>query len=273
MLIIYFSICLIVGLYVWLSYHIKKKYLNFILENSITLAEVKKINTQYHFYVLVSYDERHTYDNEKFYEAISCADYLIYQLQFTKTKIITEINKAKYNRNHIETYYQEIKKIEHFGYFRREIGKLKKDKLIKMEKELFNKMILRPETLYKVKIQLILTKMSGQFVKRKEQIFLANQIEIFIHDLNQKEGNFFLNKSIWDAICRVERGKVTNKMRFFIYNRDGYRCRRCGKRGDFNNLEIDHILPISKGGKSIVGNLQTLCESCNKLKGTKVIRY
>ncbi|MBR2352886.1 MAG: HNH endonuclease, partial [Clostridia bacterium] len=34
-------------------------------------------------------------------------------------------------------------------------------------------------------------------------------------------------------------------------------------------LEVDHIIPVSKGGKSTLDNLQTLCERCNRGKGTK----
>ena len=53
-------------------------------------------------------------------------------------------------------------------------------------------------------------------------------------------------------------------MRFAIYNRDGYRCCKCGRKT--NDLEIDHIMPISKGGKTHPDNLQTLCKKCNKEK-------
>lgn len=59
-------------------------------------------------------------------------------------------------------------------------------------------------------------------------------------------------------------------MRFAIFRRDGERCKRCGSR---HNLEIDHIVPISKGGKSTYDNLQTLCHSCNMEKGTDIERY
>ncbi len=72
----------------------------------------------------------------------------------------------------------------------------------------------------------------------------------------------------WQSICRVERGKVTNKMRFAIYERDHYRCRKCGKSTD--DLEVDHIIPISKGGKSTFDNLQTLCHRCNYRKGSNI---
>ncbi|MBP5466276.1 MAG: HNH endonuclease [Clostridia bacterium] len=53
-------------------------------------------------------------------------------------------------------------------------------------------------------------------------------------------------------------------MRFSIYKRDGYRCQHCGRSGRFVDLEIDHIIPISKGGKSTYDNLQTLCQRCNQ---------
>ncbi|MCK9161049.1 MAG: HNH endonuclease, partial [Bacteroidaceae bacterium] len=88
--------------------------------------------------------------------------------------------------------------------------------------------------------------------------------------LNQKRGCIYLDRSIWKSICKVERGKVTNKMRFAIYKRDHYRCRKCVS---IYNLEIDHIIPIVKGGKSIFNNLQTLCHHCSVEKGTDIKRY
>ena len=65
----------------------------------------------------------------------------------------------------------------------------------------------------------------------------------------------------------VSKGEISNKMRFAIYERDGYRCRRCGVRDGYARLEIDHIIPIAKGGKSTYDNLQTLCHDCNVEKG------
>ncbi|HJB68761.1 MAG TPA: HNH endonuclease [Candidatus Fournierella excrementigallinarum] len=36
-------------------------------------------------------------------------------------------------------------------------------------------------------------------------------------------------------------------------------------------LEIDHIIPVSKGGRTEEDNLQTLCWKCNRSKGDKII--
>ena len=46
-----------------------------------------------------------------------------------------------------------------------------------------------------------------------------------------------------------------------------YRCMYCGRRRGFRDLEIDHKVPIARGGNNRRSNLQMLCHSCNKRKG------
>lgn len=70
-----------------------------------------------------------------------------------------------------------------------------------------------------------------------------------------------------------QRALMTSKLREKIKKRDNYTCQKCGlSTNDEKNLllEIDHIIPISKGGMSIEENLQTLCWKCNRTKGAKV---
>jgi 5-methylcytosine-specific restriction endonuclease McrA len=52
--------------------------------------------------------------------------------------------------------------------------------------------------------------------------------------------------------------------------RDGYRCQYCGTHGTLDTLTVDHILPISRGGRDIWTNVVAACRTCNNLKGNKL---
>jgi len=47
--------------------------------------------------------------------------------------------------------------------------------------------------------------------------------------------------------------------------RDNFRCRYCGRTPSEDNikLHVDHVKPISKGGKTEINNLVTACSDCN----------
>lgn len=59
---------------------------------------------------------------------------------------------------------------------------------------------------------------------------------------------------------------VTHRKRWQVFKRDNYRCVVCGAEED---LTIDHIDPVSQGGRPTLDNLRTLCRSCNSRKGPR----
>lgn len=64
------------------------------------------------------------------------------------------------------------------------------------------------------------------------------------------------------------------KVRLKVLDRDAYRCILCGRSPATNigvRLHIDHKIPFSKGGKSNIDNLQTLCQDCNLGKSDEFI--
>lgn len=70
---------------------------------------------------------------------------------------------------------------------------------------------------------------------------------------------------------KTERSRITPAVRYRVMSRDNFRCCLCGRSAANGvELEVDHIMPISKGGSSDEKNLQTLCRDCNRGKGASV---
>lgn len=67
-----------------------------------------------------------------------------------------------------------------------------------------------------------------------------------------------------------ERRKVSLKVRSRVMERDEFRCRRCGAGAEHGPLVVDHIHPVSRGGRSEMENMQTLCRLCNTGKGARL---
>lgn len=70
------------------------------------------------------------------------------------------------------------------------------------------------------------------------------------------------------SVPKKKKRLISNKVKQVVFERDKYRCQNCDTH---LNLSIDHIQPESRGGDESMDNLQTLCITCNKSKGTKTM--
>lgn len=59
----------------------------------------------------------------------------------------------------------------------------------------------------------------------------------------------------------------------YILEKFGRRCLKCGRSEPQIRITMDHIVPISKGGKHTKENIQPLCISCNSSKKQKIVDY
>lgn len=66
---------------------------------------------------------------------------------------------------------------------------------------------------------------------------------------------------------QTKRPRIPREVVDAVYKRDGGRCQECGATED---LQLDHIIPFSKGGATTVENLQLLCGKCNRAKSNKI---
>jgi 5-methylcytosine-specific restriction endonuclease McrA len=68
---------------------------------------------------------------------------------------------------------------------------------------------------------------------------------------------------------RSYRKRVSKAKRRRVFERDGLACVACGTGEE---LSIDHVIPIAKGGTNDESNLQTMCAPCNNAKGNRIGR-
>lgn len=110
---------------------------------------------------------------------------------------------------------------------------------------------------------------------------------------NQYHENSYDPAQLEDEICSlIENDEVTNhkgiyyylfdrkeshlslrefdeKMKRKAYEQQGGICPLCKKHFEFSEMEGDHIIPWSKGGKTVMENLQMLCRLCNNTKSDR----
>ncbi len=257
----------------------RKRREQFVRESSTALKSLMEINTKHSFLNVPCFDMDVYYDNEDYYDTISPLDYLTYQLVYKQKAIIKAVKDAAVNNARIIPYQTEVASclLGNFSLDFLSENQTGLEKLLQkywltkdynaicaVEKSLFNATVKRPVIAIHIQVCLYLTNIKGRQRDIKSATFNTPVILEAINKLQQKTNGFYSDPEVWHAICRVERGKVSNRMRFAVYNRDGNRCRKCGST---QNLEVDHIFPISKGGKSTFDNLQTLCHRCNVAKG------
>jgi site-specific DNA-methyltransferase (adenine-specific) len=58
-----------------------------------------------------------------------------------------------------------------------------------------------------------------------------------------------------------------------LYKAQDGKCNACGTKFEIHHLEIDHIIPKTKGGDDYYENCQLLCGSCNRIKRDRPMEY
>ncbi len=79
------------------------------------------------------------------------------------------------------------------------------------------------------------------------------------------KNDFFGFDGMDEAFIRAERDKARNlrKTRWWQQKTASGTCYYCGRPVGFKNLTMDHIIPLSRGGRSTKDNLAPCCKACN----------
>jgi diadenosine tetraphosphate (Ap4A) HIT family hydrolase/5-methylcytosine-specific restriction endonuclease McrA len=113
-----------------------------------------------------------------------------------------------------------------------------------------------------------------QVVKYEDGDFILNSPDFSEDEKNQiialcdekiKEYEEKYGKKIWKHRARDTRA-ISGSLRYQVLKNAKDRCELCGISKQEKALDIDHIIPVNKGGKTEFANLQALCYTCNSQK-------
>lgn len=240
-----------------------------VQETSVLIKKLLELNSQYNFnwsvqreYVFTKYlKTKPKYDKydlkNLFDEKILNDDGLM------RASKIVEKNRILY-KNYLEKVEclksevtQEQTKKFHISY----------DKYIKIEQKKFYEQLICPVWDCNIVCIAQYSSPKGRNHYSKEKVYKIDEVPQRYEILQQH----IARKNSEEMKKKFARSQMTDKLRYTILKRDGFRCKICGRTADDGiKLHVDHIIPVSKGGETVPNNLRTLCETCNWGKSDEI---
>lgn len=242
---------------------------NKIMHNSQRITDLLRLNDE------ISFNEADTkftiskrYDNKSNYNKVEPAYLITAEIKSNVEFFSKYISNIKENRSKQIIYQEQINCISAKEY---DINyselKIPEKTYKKREKKLFSKYVISPTVDCSFEAIMYYSSPKGRVNLSKNQILNFDDVFACFESVSRSH----LDKSTYSKLVAVERGEISDSLRYDILNRDNFTCTICGasaKQGA--RLHVDHIIPVSKGGKSTPDNLRTLCERCNIGKSNKI---
>lgn len=256
---------LVVVIFIILLNKVTKK----VLQYSEKLDPIAELNKTFSFHDLnpkIRVDKH--YDNKGKYTRIEPAFVMSAHLKENIVFFSQFINEIKDNRKMHKDYNDKIASIisQETAINFKEI-KTSKFLFLWREKQLIKRKIIKPILDCKFCVFMTYTSHKKQVNLKKHKCFNFNDVFTSFESISRT----YLDKETRDKLILVERGEISDSLRYDILYRDNFRCLICGASAKEGvRLHVDHIMPVSKGGKSNIENLRTLCERCNIGKSNKI---
>lgn len=104
-------------------------------------------------------------------------------------------------------------------------------------------------------------------------LWFQGKVEVIEHhDVHVRSVNLSFQLPSVIILKRFVKTKKEIAIRFSrenVYLRDNYSCQYCDREFSTKELTLDHVLPVSLGGKKSWHNIVTACKACNQKKGNK----
>ena len=239
-----------------------------VLSNSERIRKLNKVNKDICFHPIKSSLEisKH-YDNKTNFNKIEPAFLMTAEIRNNIEKYAIYCEKIRENQDKFIQYKDAVNEIatQDFSVDYNAIGV--PENIYKLyENKLFAKGVIRPVTNCTFNVTMTYSSPKGKVNLSKSDCFGFNDVFACLESVSRSR----LDRSTYLKMAAVERGDVSDSLRYDVLNRDNFTCVICGASARQGaRLHIDHIIPIAKGGKSTLSNLQTLCERCNIGKSDK----
>lgn len=242
----------------------RKKEMNEIEQTSEKIKKLNELNCKSDFKRL--YRITH-YLNEREYSRKSLDRLLLdsvikYYIEINNDYIRDDIEYSIYNNNLYDRYYENVKIIENSES--KNITTIPMERYINYENKIFKNLVIDKNNIVtSIKLTAFYRSNGGNVYDSKYGTYSFNELVTFYQQW--KNGNKY------EESKKMERKIMNDDIRYNVLKRDNFRCKICGaSANDGAKLHVDHIIPVSKGGKTVMSNLQTLCDRCNIGKSDKI---
>ena len=262
-LIIIISIALVIAIIIIIVKQIKRKQTNFVVDTSDKLQKILALNDLYHFFDIpnpLTFTRK--CKSKKEFDRLDLTDFLVRCISEYPEYYKQLLDEADENDRSFKEYKEQFMLIIQSNSEEEQQRYDKYWYYQEMEEDICYQRMLSPVLQISAHID-------------KSYISPQGRSQYYDHaDFTHADIIDSLKKSKRVSIHRervyYERSLMTDSLRYDVLKRDNFRCTICGATAqDGVKLHIDHIFPVSKGGKTELNNLRTLCERCNRGKAAK----
>ncbi|MBP5657646.1 MAG: HNH endonuclease [Clostridia bacterium] len=262
-LLVIIGLLAICGLIYFAIVFVKKKHRKIVETNSQKVSLVNRLNAKYSFNnILPMYYLEKECSSKREYDRLDYKSYLFTVILADSSHYYQILQKVYENQVDYESYTQQYNSIVSNKSDIDTALYTKWRFFEKVEAKVCEKLVLNPVTELKINIQKSYCSPQGRNSYCSEYTFNTSDV---IDCYRKVECFNEYKKSV-----KYQRERMSDSLRYDVMKRDGFRCVLCGASAQEGaKLHVDHILPVSKGGKTEMKNLRTLCNHCNLGKRDK----
>ena len=263
-IIIFFLIFILpIIIYNFIIKRIINKENEVVSKTSKKIQKITKLNESYQIKD-IKRKKRNIIEREysrKSFDRVTGKSIIKYHLDNNINGIRTDLENAIFNITLLEKYNKDVEKVLQSESTNNSKYSSKKFKMV--EERVLRSIIYKKENfMITLKIEVYYRSNGGNVYDNKKRKYLFNDLVFVYNEWNR--GNKF------EETINQERKIMNDYIRYNVLKRDNFSCQICGITAkDGAKLQVDHIIPVSKGGKTVMSNLQTLCERCNIGKSNK----